>query len=88
LDGARLLLLFLKIRKVDLWLASEHFGRVDGGDGAVGPDDDDPGRAYRRWSDAEWASLGGSYLRCVDTGWVRLSQADLGADSLGRARLG
>jgi len=44
--GCFLLLSFM-VWEWGLWLAREDFGRVDGGDGAVGPDDDDPGRADR-----------------------------------------
>jgi len=47
LGEARFLLLSLEVWGCGFWRAWEDFGRVDGGDAAVGPDDDDPGRADR-----------------------------------------
>jgi hypothetical protein len=66
-DGCFLLLSFM-VWEWGLWLPREDFGRVDGGDGAVGPDDDDPGRADRRRADAARAALGGSCRDGVGSG--------------------
>ena len=57
-----------------LWLAREDFRRVDGGDGAVGPDDDDPGRAdgERARPDGRLgrsAGIGCDGAWCAELGW-------------------
>jgi hypothetical protein len=76
------LLLSFKVRVRDVQRAREDFGRVDGGDAAVGPDDYDPGRADLRPADPGWADL-----RRADPGWADLRRADPGWADLGRADL-